>query len=111
MRDVLGQGPPPPGILLATGLGAAVAEEVLFRVFLLGALLDAGVRRLPAVALTAILWSLLHAGTMDPFVIKVIQLLPAGLLLGWLRLRHGVWAAVLAHAAGNAAALAAELWL
>jgi membrane protease YdiL (CAAX protease family) len=33
----------------------------------------------------------------------------AGLVFGYLRMRHGLWAAILAHGAGNAAALATAL--
>lgn len=39
----------------------------------------------------------------------VLPQLWAGLVFGYLRMRHGLWASILAHGVGNAAALAAAL--
>lgn len=84
---------------------AAAMEEVLFRWFLFG-LFQSYLRRFRwsvpfAVALTAVLWGLGHLGGVDPWWYRMVQTTSAGLVLGWLRWRHGVESSFLVHTAFN----------
>ncbi|NBC23273.1 MAG: CPBP family intramembrane metalloprotease [Gammaproteobacteria bacterium] len=54
-----------------------------------------------AIVLASALWSLGHLGRMDPEWVKLAQIFPAGLLLGWLFRRSGLEACVIAHAVLN----------
>ena len=94
---------PGAGILLtlqALALVTPVAEEVLFRGFVLRGLLD----RMgpgPAVVATALVFGAFHleAGTIIPIFFT-------GLALGWLYVRTGsLWPCIAAHAGQNAIAL------
>lgn len=74
---------------------APLAEEVLFRGYLLGTLLQA-VPRWPAQLLTAAAFGLVH-GLAYALPIAIL-----GLLFGWLRVRYNaLWPSVLAHAVHN----------
>ena len=73
-------------ILLAAGVGAPIAEELLFRGLIFG-----GLRRSPlgfagATIVTALSWALLHAN-YSVYGISAITLI--GIYLGWLRERTG----------------------
>ncbi len=57
-----------------------------------------------AILLSATLWSLGHVGTLEPGWVKLAQVFPAGLALGWLARKHGIEACILAHVAFNIAA-------
>lgn len=89
-------------LLLALGVLAPLAEELLFRGTVLPVFARAWGGR-AAVPLSAALFAAFHlsaAQIVVPFLL--------GLVLGWLRLRTGsLWACVAAHAAHNAATLAA----
>lgn len=54
-----------------------------------------------AVVLTAVLWSLAHVGSLDPDWVKLAQIFPLGLALGWLYRRQGVESTIMAHALFN----------
>lgn len=86
-------------------LGVAVAEELFFRLgiqsYLARKLRLQGGRYWIAIILTALLWALGHTGALDPDRIKLVQILPVGLLLGWLFSKHGTESAILAHGAFN----------
>jgi len=60
-----------------------------------------------AVVGSALLWSLLHDSEA-----RLLQFFPVGLALGWLQLRHGTEACIVAHAGFNASmlGLAPILW-
>lgn len=57
-----------------------------------------------AILLSATLWSLGHVGTLEPGWVKLAQVFPAGLALGWLARKHGIEACILAHVVFNIAA-------
>ena len=60
-----------------------------------------GNRYWAAIALTSLLWTLGHAGMLDPGWVKLAQIFPVGLMLGWLFRRHGVEACMLTHGLFN----------
>lgn len=107
LREAYGLAAPGPWTSVAAGLRAAVREELLFRLLLLGGLLrlhrdrspDAGPG--PALLVSALVWAGLHLGLVEPDWVKLAQVLPAGLVLGWLQLRLGLGAALAAHATWN----------
>jgi hypothetical protein len=86
-------------------LHAAFGEEVVYRLGGLSLLalklsqLRGGIAL--AVGITAVAWTGAHAGSTDPEWVKLAQILPIGLALGWLARRHGVAACFLAHAVLN----------
>ena len=58
-----------------------------------------------AILLSATLWSLGYVGTLEPDWVKLAQVFPAGLALGWLARKHGIEACILAHVMFSVAAL------
>jgi membrane protease YdiL (CAAX protease family) len=88
------------GLLLSVVV-TPIAEEAFFRGLLLGGFLLA-YRRLTAILLTALLFAAIH---VDP--VQAVGAGASGAFLGWLMAASGNLALpVLAHAAGNALALA-----
>ncbi|GIK76527.1 MAG: CPBP family intramembrane metalloprotease [Acidobacteria bacterium] len=80
-------------------IAAPLSEEIFFRGFMFG-----GLRRslslLPAAAISAAVWGVLHLGAGNLGV--AIQLTIFGVILAWLYERSGtLWAPVLAHAINN----------
>lgn len=105
LRGIAGVAPVEGPARAAGAAGAAVIEEMTYRVGVLGGLLLLGRGHAgPAVLGSAVLWAGMHAGLVEPGWWKFLQLLPVGLILGWLVLRRGVGAAVLAHLVLNLAA-------
>lgn len=95
----------PLGLVVA----APIAEEIGFRGWLFAGIGGRTRSARAAVWLTAILWALLHA---SQGWVKVLALLPTGLLLGTMRLRTGsLWPSLAGHMAMNAAGLAYMAWL
>jgi membrane protease YdiL (CAAX protease family) len=95
----------PLGLVVVLGLvvAAPVAEEVVFRGFLQGALANVLPPRLGLVV-TAVVFGLLH---QLPYALPVAGL---GLLFGWLVWRHGsLLPAILAHALHNGLTVLATL--
>ncbi|NBC23657.1 MAG: CPBP family intramembrane metalloprotease [Gammaproteobacteria bacterium] len=91
--------------LLTGVLITALGEELTFRLGIqnwLAARLGRGMAGYwAAIVLASALWSLGHLGRMDPEWVKLAQIFPAGLLLGWLFRRSGFEACVIAHAVLN----------
>jgi membrane protease YdiL (CAAX protease family) len=89
-------------VLLAA---TAVGEEIVFRLGIQSYLgwrfrLE-GDRYAYAVLLTAVLWTLGHLLVLEPSWVKVVQIFPIGLGLGWLHGKYGVESSMAAHAAFN----------
>ncbi len=86
-------------------LAFAFGEEITFRLgiqnFLAKYLKWQGNRYWAAIAMTSLLWTIGHAGVLDPGWVKFAQIYPVGLMLGWLFGRHGVEACILAHGLFN----------
>ena len=92
-------------LTLVVLLEFAFVEELMFRLGIqnyLGAKL-ANKRNGYAIAiiLTAALWSLGHVGSLSPDWVKLAQVFPLGLALGWLYRRQGVESTIMTHALFN----------
>jgi len=83
----------------------AFVEELIFRLGIqnyLGAkLINKRYGYAIAVTLTAALWAMAHVGSLDPDWIKLAQIFPLGLALGWLYRRQGTESTIMAHALFN----------
>jgi membrane protease YdiL (CAAX protease family) len=83
----------------------AVAEELIFRLgiqsFLVKYLKLEGARYWIAILITSALWTLGHVGGLDPEWVKLAQVFPVGLMLGWLFRKYGVESTILAHGLFN----------
>lgn len=58
-----------------------------------------------AIVITTILWTLLHAGQIEPDWVKFAQIAPIGIVLGLLFERYGVVTCILAHSIFNVGVL------
>jgi membrane protease YdiL (CAAX protease family) len=86
------------GLLLATSVLAAVAEEAFFRRLSFGLFSPAGPGY--AIVATAVLFAAVHVGTYGVWVLPLD--LAAGLLLGWQRWSTGSWTVpAVTHAVAN----------
>jgi membrane protease YdiL (CAAX protease family) len=98
LQDLARQGTALPGfwlLVVAIVIGAPLAEELVFRGYLLGTLLRV-LPHWPAQLVTAAVFGYVH-GPAYALPIGVL-----GLLFGWLRTRHGaLWPSMLAHAVHN----------
>lgn len=86
---------------------AAFSEEILFRLgiqgFLARYLNGQGRRYWVPVVLASLVWTVQHAGAVEPGWVKLVQVFPIGVLLGWLYRRQGVESCMVAHALFNLA--------
>ncbi|MYD96270.1 MAG: CPBP family intramembrane metalloprotease [Gammaproteobacteria bacterium] len=57
-----------------------------------------------AILISATIWTIGHVGTLEPGWVKLAQIFPAGIALGWLARKHGIEACIVAHAVFNIAA-------
>lgn len=91
------------GILLF--LEVAIAEEIVFRLgiqnFLAKHLNLQNNNYWIAIVITSVLWTLGHAGVLEPEWVKFAQIFPVGLLLGWLYKKLGAESTILAHGIFN----------
>ncbi|MDP8905474.1 MAG: CPBP family intramembrane metalloprotease [Chloroflexota bacterium] len=106
-------------LVLAAVVLAPIGEEVFYRGFALTAWLrDLGERR--ALIRSAVFFALVHvlnlqaepgqlADVAKQAVIVSAVILPVGVVLGWLFLRHGLLAAIVAHATYNGIAVLLQL--
>ena len=85
----------------------ALGEEIIFRLgmqsFLAKHLRLRQDRYWIAIVITTAIWTMGHAGALEPAWVKLAQIFPLGLLLGWLCRRYGVESSILAHATFNVA--------
>jgi membrane protease YdiL (CAAX protease family) len=92
-------------LTLVVLLEFAFVEELMFRLGIqnyLGAkLINQRYGYAIAVALTAALWSMAHVGSLNPDWVKLAQIFPLGLALGWLYRRQGTESTIMAHALFN----------
>ena len=84
---------------------AAVSEELLFRLFLIALMVyilqKAKYRWIVAILLSAIYWAILHNEFYELGWIKVLQIMPLGVVLGVLMKKYGLEACVLTHVLTN----------
>lgn len=93
------------GLVVAAPLG----EEIAFRGYLQGGVAAMTGRPDVAIALSGLVWALVHIGQGAP---KALALIPVGLALGYLRARtQSLWPGLFGHMAMNAAGLAYMVWL
>lgn len=86
-------------LLLAAGVGAPVAEELLFRGVLFSGLRRSALGFSGAALVTTLFWTSLHA-TYSPYGLALLVII--GLYLCWLRETSGsLWLPIAAHAAYN----------
>ncbi len=99
-----------PALFLAVVFLAPVGEELLFRGLLLGGLEGTSSRRrVVAVVLTSLAWSVLH---LQYDLRELLFVFVLGLLLGTSRLRTGsIWPAMAMHSVNNAFALLMCWWV
>jgi len=90
----------------------AVGEELVFRLGIqnfLAALCNWWGRNYwLAIVATSALWTLGHAGALDPDWVKFLQVFPAGVALGWLFRKHGIESCIAVHVLFN---VLAYFWL
>jgi len=99
----LGNGPSAMAALVL--LEAAFGEEIMFRLgiqnYLARQFKLRGDRYWIAILLTAAFWSIAHASMLDPEWVKIAQVAPLGLALGFLFRRYGTVACIIVHGAFN----------
>lgn len=92
-------------LVLAFGLAAAIWEEVFVRIFLLNGLRllfrKAQGATVAAVIVSSAIWAAGHAGTMNPELVKFLQVFPIGILFSIVYLKRGAEATLAAHIAFN----------
>ncbi len=85
----------------------AFGEEIVFRLgvqsFLAKYLKLSPNRYWIAIVVTTLLWTIGHAGALEPAWVKLVQIFPVGLMLGWLCQRYGMESSIMAHAVFNLA--------
>ena len=95
-----------PSVLLALIVVAfAFSEEIIFRLGIQNYLAKqfrlTGNRYWVAVVLTSGLWSLAHANILNPEWVKIVQIFPLGIALGFLFKKYGLESCILAHGIFN----------
>ncbi len=92
-------------VLLQFAIAIAIAEEIVFRLgiqnFLAKHLKLQSENYWIAIFITSVLWSLGHAGVLEPEWVKLAQIFPVGLMLGWLYKKFGAESTMLAHGIFN----------
>ena len=87
-------------VLLSVGIGAPLAEEVVFRGQFFAALSRTRIGAMGATLVTSTVWALLHA--TEPWL-SVGLIFMMGLVFGFLLVRFGsLWVTIACHAAWNA---------
>jgi membrane protease YdiL (CAAX protease family) len=102
-----------PGLLIL--LEAAFAEEIAFRLGIQNYLAKQfnwrGEKYWIAIILTSTLWTIAHTGILEPNWVKLVQIFPIGLALGWLFRKQGTESCILAHMFFNATMLVLSPYL
>lgn len=86
-------------------VGSAIVEESIYRLGVLGWLRRQRLSADLAVLLSAALWTLAHLEAGDLGLMRILQLLITGSVLGSLALRYGVMWSILLHMLFNAVLL------
>lgn len=90
----------------------AVGEELVFRLGIQNLLATWcnwwGRKYWLAIVATSALWTVGHAGTLDPDWVKFLQIFPVGVALGWLFRKHGIESCIAVHVLFN---ILASYWL
>ncbi|MHC4297406.1 MAG: lysostaphin resistance A-like protein [Planctomycetota bacterium] len=101
----LGVGDRPSLLMALVLLEFAFAEEIVFRLgiqnYLARLFRLQGNRYWIAIVLTGLFWSLAHASILDPEWVKIAQVFPLGLALGYVFKQYGTEACILVHGVFN----------
>ena len=100
-------------IFFTASILAPVTEEVLYRHFAMGLLARWFGSSKPAVILnigiTSLIFAMAHAGVVTADWIKIVQILPAGVLFGWMNYKKGLEYSILSHSAYNTLVIPASI--
>lgn len=92
-------------VAIVTVLLFALSEEIVFRLgiqnFLAYQFKWQGEKYWIAILLTASLWTIGHTATLSPDWVKLAQIFPVGIALGWLYKKNGTESVMIAHALFN----------
>ena len=80
---------------------AAIMEEIIFRGGLIALLRRLRIPTTAAIVVAAFVFALGHAQYMRPVGVKEVQIFGFALMLGYVRVRHGLNAAIIIHFAHN----------
>ncbi len=94
---------------LTASIAAPLQEEILYRHFAMGLLYKWFGRGRAAIVLnisiTTIIFAIAHAGVVTEDWIKIVQIIPAGLVFGLVNYKKGLEHSILSHSAFNTAAI------
>lgn len=92
-------------VMMLIFIEVAIAEEVMFRLgiqnFIARYLNLTENRYWIAIGLTTLLWTWGHVGSLSPEWVKMAQIFPIGLILGWLYKRYGLESVIIVHGVFN----------
>jgi hypothetical protein len=121
-----------PGFYPLLAWAAAISEEAIYRLFAIAAFtmplrqfwrfvhrltgkpifLNPLFSIVPAILLASALWGAAHVGyAVYPVYTRLIEVTILGLVFSWLFLRHGLMAAIFAHAAVDLLWMSIDLWM
>jgi hypothetical protein len=121
-----------PGLYPLLAWAAAISEEAIYRLFAIAAFtmplrqfwrlvhrltgkplfLNPLFSIVPAALLASFLWGAAHVGySVYPVYTRLIEVTILGLVFSWLFLRHGLMAAIFAHAAVDLLWMSIDLWM
>lgn len=91
--------------LVFTMISIGISEELSFR-FVIQNYLAKKItyirnRYWIAIVFSALFWTLAHGGTTNPEWVKLVQIFPVGLSLGWMYKKFGLESCIIAHASFN----------
>ena len=93
---------------------AGFAEEIMFRLGIqnyIAQKLSFERKYWIAVLLTTLIWTSGHTGVLEPDWVKLVQVFPFGIALGWLFIKHGAESCILAHMVFNVSILYPGIFL
>lgn len=94
-------------VAVLAALEFALVEEITFRLgvqsFLAKVLRWQGSKYWLTVLVSSTFWTMGHVNMMEPYWVKLVQVFPMGLALGWLNRKFGTESSILAHCLFNLA--------
>lgn len=80
----------------------SISEEIIFRLGVLTLLLRFfKINYKVSIIVGSLLWSFSHIGILEPYWVKIVQIFPFGIALGYLFYKKGLLASIVAHAMFN----------
>lgn len=102
-------------LTILVALTFAFAEEIIFRLGMQSYFAKhfgwQGEKYWWAILVTTIIWTIGHVGVLDPNWVKMVQIFPIGLALGWLFKKYGVESTIIAHSLFNLIVLVPSQYL